>query len=196
MSEIIENPALNIFSADVVSEILASENAIDFAFETKDFPVTFKRLDFPADMEFSKTMRIRFKCTGSAHKNRLFGKEFSIPFYSTKYVVDADGDNIVDLFRNKQVEETGMRFADEIVITGHDIALPESGPKPAKGKMYAYQRLQGYPAYLAGKEKKESFFALRDAILATDVVVGQEKNYLRKLTTVEPMVRFFNPSTM
>lgn len=197
MSKPIEvNPALNLFSADSVSELIASENAIDFAFETEDFPVTFKRLDFPDDVEFSKTMRIRFKCTSSASKNRLVGKEFSIPFYSTKYLCEADGDSILDLYAQKGAEETAMAFSDEITILKHEVALPETGPVPAKGKMYAYVRLKGYEEYLKGKEAKVSFFTLRDNILKTDVVVGQEKNYLRKLTISDPLVRFFDPSAM
>lgn len=190
------NPSLNVFSADSVSEIIASENAIDFAFEKKDFPIVFKRLDFPEDVEFSKTMRVRFRCTSSASKNRLVGKEFSIPFYSSKYLCETDGDNIVDLYANKKPEESAMAFADEFTITAHEVALPETGPVPTKGKMYAYARLSGYEAYLQGKKDKVSFFTLRDEILKTDVVKGQEKNYLRKLTISEPFVRFFDPTAL
>lgn len=190
------NPSANVFSADSVSEIIASENAIDFAFETKDFPVTFKRLDFPEDVEFSKTTRVRFRCTESASKNRLVGKEFAIPFYSAKYLIEKDGDSIVDLYRDKGADDVAMAFTDELTVTAQAIALPDTGPAPEKGKMYAYNRLQGYEAYLKGKKDKVSFFTLRDEILKTEPVKGQENNYLRKLTISDPFVRFFDPSVL
>lgn len=195
MSKSFENPALNMFSADSVSELIATENAIDYAFETKDFPATFKRVDFPEDIEFSKVMRIKFRCTGSASKNRLAGKEFSIPFYAAKYMCDEDGDSIIDLYTSKKAEETAMAFADEFTILKHEPAVPDKGPAPESGKMYTYARLQGHGDYIQGKKDKVSFFTLRDNILKTPVVVGQEKNYMRKLTISEPFVRFFEPNS-
>lgn len=187
-------PSENIFSADAVSEIIASENAIDFNFENKDFPVTFKRLDFPANTEFSKTMRITFKCTGSASKNRLVGKEFSIPFYASKYLYEDDSEqNIVDQYLAKKPEQTAMSFADELSFIAQKPATPETGIAPKGGKMYTYSRMKGYAKYLEGKEDKVSFFTLRDAILKSGVVEGQEKNYLRHITTDVPLVRFYQP---
>lgn len=188
------NPGQNLFSADSVSEIIASENLVDFNFEKRDFPLTLKRLDFSADTQFSTTMRITFKCTKSAYNNRYAGKEFSIPFYASKYLYDAEsGNTIVDDFIQKESNETAMSFAEEITIEAHKPAEPASGPAPKNGKMYVYSRMKGYAEYLEGKERKDAFYTLRKAILDSGVVEGQEKNYIRDLACSKPLVSFFEP---
>ena len=188
---VIVNPAENIFSADCISELIASESAIDFDFTNKDFPLTFKRKDFPAGQEFSKTMRLTYRCTASADSNRLVGKEFSIPFYSLKYLVEENGESIFDAYARKEQHLDAMSFTDSFEVLSQAVAKPDDGTKPLTGKMYAYSRLAGYTQYIEDKAKGAHFSTLRTAILATGPVPGQEKRYLRKLTLSEPVARFF-----
>lgn len=189
----VENtPAMNVFNADSIGELVPSEGVIDYAFEPKDFPLVLARVPFTTGIEFSKTMRINYKCVSSAYKDRLKGKTFSIPFYSLAYLLNSEGKSCIDLYGSRKEHENAMRFTDSITVLEQAVAKPTSGPAPLTGKMYSYNRLQGYGAYTIARAAKTSYIECRDAILKTAPIEGQEKNYLRVLTCDASPVEYFD----